>query len=111
MGQPAFTTEKFMRPCGCREAGCLCNALAETHAANAMIDSFADMLKTKFAKSRILKGRTGWDEKDWSAMCGNLMRAHCYKGDPVDVALFAAFLWNMSDEARVFLPAKDSDND
>lgn len=96
MAEPRYTTERFSKPCACREAGCLCNVSAERQAAEAMIDEFARAIKRKFIQARTVKGRTGWDERDWSAACIEQMKAHCDKGDPVDVALFAAFLWNMS---------------
>ena len=97
---PHFTTERFTRPCGCRTASCLCHIGAEQKAADAMIDAFAQKLKAKFKKAKTFKGRTGWDEENWSWSCWKQMRVHCAKGDPVDVGLFAAFAWNMSDDAE-----------
>jgi hypothetical protein len=97
---PHFTTERFSKPCGCREASCLCNVGAEQRAAFAMIDAFAFKMKDKFVRSKALKGKTGWDEENWSWSCWRQMRAHCAKGDPVDVALFSAFAWNMSPDAE-----------
>lgn len=97
---PHFTTDRFTRPCGCREASCLCHIGAERKAADAMIDAFAEKMKAKFLGAKALKGQTGWDEENWSWACWKQMRVHCAKGDPVDVALFAAFAWNMSDDAE-----------
>lgn len=96
---PHFTTEQFSKPCGCREASCLCHIGTEQRAADALIDAFAARLKAKFRHSKAMKGRTGWDEENWSNACWDMMRAHCDKDDPIDVGLLAAFAWNMSPEA------------
>lgn len=88
--------EQFMRPCNCRSAGeCSHNATAEMDALYALVDAFAAEMKSKLLASALVKGRAGWDDPRWPvAEIKQRLCDHVAKGDPVDVANFAAFLWN-----------------
>ncbi|MEM8615446.1 MAG: hypothetical protein AAGF20_00775 [Pseudomonadota bacterium] len=55
---------------------------------------FTDEVMRKFmVKER--DGKTGWDKSGWELECKRQMMEHSAKGDPLDVALFAFFYWNM----------------
>ena len=66
------------------------------HPDDIAVDLFAAEMKAKLEYSRNKHGRGGWNDKsDCSAEhLSNLLREHVGKGDPVDVANFACFLWN-----------------
>ena len=90
------TTDQFIKPCGCRAVGeCTHNSFAEFKALDALVDAFAKAMKKKLRHAAMAKGKGGWDDPLWSvpAVKGALI-AHIEKGDPVDVANFAAFWWN-----------------
>ena len=61
-----------------------------------MVSAFAREMKKKL-REKMREGYHGWDDPD-SFNPKAIMRAlvdHVDKGDPVDVANVAAFLWNM----------------
>ncbi len=98
-----FKTEDFQKSCGCRSVGeCNCNTFAQQDAFNALVDAFAEQMKKKFSK-KWTEGFHGWDDDDiekdgWDAETIHIrILNHLYKEqpDPVDIANFAAFLWNM----------------
>ena len=60
---------------------------------------FTSALRAKFWKKR-KEGKRGWDEAGWDALCRQQMRDHAMKGDPVDVGLFALFLFNLKGEGN-----------
>lgn len=65
------------------------------HPDDVAVDLFASAMKAKLEYARN-KGRRGWQDK---AGCpqqrlSDMLHAHAAKGDPVDVANFACFLWN-----------------
>ncbi|TDX64031.1 hypothetical protein EDE12_106177 [Methylosinus sp. sav-2] len=63
----------------------------ETHA---MLDRFAEALKEKARASEIKHGFTDdWRRNDWEAQCKADLLRHVAKGDPKDVAIYAAFCW------------------
>lgn len=66
------------------------------HPDDVAVDLFAAAMKAKLEYSRNKHGRGGWNDKtDCSAeRLSDLLRGHVAKGDPVDVANFACFLWN-----------------
>jgi hypothetical protein len=85
-----------MVSCGCRSVGeCRHNSFAELHALNALVDKFAAAMKAKLLRAAIEKGRSGWDDPSWTPdEIKAALLAHVEKGDPIDVANFAAFWWN-----------------
>jgi len=60
-----------------------------------LVDRFAQALKGKLLAAQIKNGRTNdWKEDDWKDDCREQMRHHLDKGDPLDVAAYAAFHWH-----------------
>lgn len=90
------STEDFIKPCGCRSAGeCTHNSFAEFEALDALVDQFAAAMKKKLRQAAVTNGKCGWDDVDWLHSDIRLAAYdHIAKGDPVDVANFAAFWWN-----------------
>lgn len=88
-------TEQFLKPSAARSAGEDPQGTAELEALDALVDAFALAMKRKLRRAALDKGRSGWDDPSWSfdAMRSSLF-SHLCKGDPIDVANFAAFLWN-----------------
>ena len=68
-----------------------------------MVDEFAKEMKRKLRK----KSRAGWygwkDTGDhWPDQCRAKLAAHIVNdGDPIDVANFAAFLWNLGERTSM----------
>jgi hypothetical protein len=91
-----FTEEAFEVVCGCRSAGeCTHNAFAWKKALETMVDAFAAEMKTKLLQAAIHKGRSGWDNPDWTVeQIEQRLREHVEKGDMRDVANLAMFRWN-----------------
>lgn len=91
-----FRTADFITPCGCRSVGeCKHNSWAEIKALYSLVDAFADVMKYKLLLAAVDKMKSGWNDPRWSEdEIVNALREHVDKGDPVDVANFAAFLWN-----------------
>jgi hypothetical protein len=56
-----------------------------------MFRDFGRALRKKFLAKKDA-GKSGWDAPDWMEECREQLAAHLIKGDPLDVALFAAFL-------------------
>ena len=61
------------------------------HPDDAAVDALTVRMKAKLAKKRD-KGYGGWDTYCTRDYLSELLRSHCDKGDPVDVANFCAFL-------------------
>jgi hypothetical protein len=60
----------------------------------AMIEQFAEALKEKALASQIKHGFSDdWLRDDWEALCKADLLRHISKGDPKDVAIYAAFCW------------------
>ncbi|SFI60630.1 hypothetical protein [Albimonas pacifica] len=94
-----YRTTDFPVACNCRSAGeCSCHMWGdfdEVAALNAMVDAFAAEMKAKLEASWRRKGKGGWDSPNWHPdQILAALREHVDKGDPIDVANFAAFLWN-----------------
>ncbi len=67
------------------------------------VDNFDDLdgLVSRFSiallgklRAAANKGRSGWDATDWKADCQSGLARHVAKGDPLDVAAYAAFCWH-----------------
>lgn len=63
----------------------------KAHPDDAAVDALTVRMKAKLAKKRD-KGYGGWDTYCTRDYLSELLRSHCDKGDPVDVANFCAFL-------------------
>jgi hypothetical protein len=90
------TSQQFIKACGCRSVGeCTHNPFVDFEALDALVDKFAAEMKRKLRRAAIEKGRSGWDDPAWHpGSIKSALLAHVEKGDPVDVANFAAFWWN-----------------
>lgn len=67
----------------------------ELHPATAaMVANFADALAAKLRRSEEKYGYSdGWARTDWREECQAQLLEHVRKGDPLDVAAYAAFCW------------------
>ena len=71
--------------CNCQERNALCK----------LVDAFASEMKKKLLQS-LDRGKSGWDDSSWERKDAlSQLAEHIKKGDMVDVANFAAFIWNM----------------
>lgn len=60
----------------------------------ALVLEFASALAQKLRAAEIKYDYTnGWATDDWGSVCRMEIRRHLEKGDPLDVAAFAAFMW------------------
>ena len=60
-----------------------------------LVDRFASALKEKLHASQIKYGwQDDWAEDNWEKQCQEALLKHLAKGDPRDVAAFAAFMWH-----------------
>lgn len=62
----------------------------------AAVDAFAAEMKEKLLHKK-REGWSGWSHTDFGPDCRAKMLKHIVKGDPVDVANFAMFLWNLDE--------------
>jgi hypothetical protein len=59
-----------------------------------MVCDFAEAVGDKLHRAEEKYGyRDGWRTDDWEEKCRADLVAHLNKGDPLDVAIYAAFLW------------------
>lgn len=66
---------------------------ADHHPDSQAVDRFAAAMKEKLARARA-KGRSGWQNLPLEEL-SRMLREHVEKGDPLDVANFCMFLWNL----------------
>lgn len=60
-----------------------------------LVDRFAIALKAKLAKAEEKYGyEDGFLEENWEEDCQRDLLEHIFKGDPLDVAAYCAFLWH-----------------
>jgi hypothetical protein len=60
-----------------------------------LVDNFAHALKHKLVAAQEKHGWTDdWSRDGWRAKCQSDLLAHLFKGDPLDVAAYAAFCWS-----------------
>ena len=89
-------TENYEITCGCRSVGeCSHNMMAWKIALEATVDDFAYAMKKKLISKAMRDGKAGWDDPNWPRE--DILRQlieHVEKGDMVDVANFAMFVWN-----------------
>lgn len=99
-----FKVERWT--CNCRETSCihslgaaLVNLDAERAQLRQLVADFAEELEAKLL-AKLSAGRAGWDEEEWTVeQIKAALVDHVDKGDPVDVAAFAAFWWNRTEAA------------
>lgn len=70
------------------------------------VNNFAVAMKGKLAQARA-KGRSGWQECSPISLSA-MLREHVEKGDPVDVANFCMFLWDLGHPINAPLSAGTS---
>ena len=59
-----------------------------------LVRDFALAIASKLREAEQKYGyRDGWLTEDWETECRQHMREHMAKGDPRDVAIYAAFMW------------------
>lgn len=90
-----FDADKYTKPCGCRSVGeCFCNIGAEGKALDALVDAFAKEMKKKL-RAKMTRGENGWDSPARTVhQIEDRLKEVSRKGDPIDIANFAAFWWN-----------------
>lgn len=60
-----------------------------------LVAAFSEALADKLAAAEKKYGRTDdWTQDDWQAECQRKLITHVAKGDPLDVAAYAAFCWH-----------------
>lgn len=99
-GKPAqFTRNGILETCQCRECRTL-SARPSSPKGGAETDPLADLV-ARFSAALLeklraaqAKGRSGWDDPTWERECVEGLHRHANKGDPRDVAAYAAFCWH-----------------
>lgn len=93
-------------PCGWVSDEDVCTVCADDgtcdlpqHQDDIDVQMFAEFMKAKLAASRD-KGRSGWQSIP-PAELWRMLQDHVHKGDPVDVANFAMFLWHVTSRAKL----------
>jgi len=71
----------------------LTEADIETRRLSDLVDEFASRMKAKLWR-KYAEGYTGWNEIT-EEYCLIMIDHHLEKGDPIDIANFAAFLWHI----------------
>lgn len=67
----------------------------EDYGTDALIDRFGEAIKQKLRAATKKYGWTAnWQRPDWQAECASELVRHVGKGDPRDVAAYAAFAWH-----------------
>lgn len=67
---------------------------AEERALALLVDGFAEAMKAKLIAKYRKAGYGGWDNEVNACNISSSLAKHVSKGDPVDIANLAAFLWN-----------------
>lgn len=66
----------------------------EEHALCRLVDAIGAEMKKKLIKKYRKDGYSGWDNEANAYSIASMLAEHVKKGDPVDIANLAAFLWN-----------------
>lgn len=93
-----FNSESTHVPCGCRSVGECDHRMFETlESLEMMVDAFAQEMKEKLRK-KWMERQDGWDEpkklSDGKLIELLMQQVGRADMDPIDVANFAAFIWN-----------------
>jgi hypothetical protein len=94
-----IATKQFVTPCGCRSVDeCDHNFGAERKALDALVDTFAAAMRAKL-QQQWRRGWYGWDDPGNREILRARLAEHLAKPGSqwVDVANFAAMLWNLED--------------
>jgi len=68
----------------------------------ALVSSFAEALAEKLYQADLKYNfQDNWKETDWMNTCREQLREHLEKGDPRDVAIYAAFLWYHGETTKI----------
>ena len=60
-----------------------------------LVQRFAAALAAKLHDAETKHGfADGWRSKGWIGECREALKLHVFKGDPIDVAAYCAFLWH-----------------
>lgn len=60
-----------------------------------LVQDFAAAMAAKLRLAETKYGyRAGWRWQDWETECRKHLREHLAKGDPLDVAIYCAFMWS-----------------
>lgn len=94
----ATECERIVRRCMVSKAGIFIATEDDPNLDDKAVDAFATVLKEKLAKARA-KGRSGWQTCELTYLLDG-MRSHIEKGDPLDVAAYALFLWARNDSTK-----------
>lgn len=86
------------------------------HDTKSLVYGFSKALGDKLARAEIKYGYSnGWATDDWEEQCRRDLRSHVDKGDPLDVAAYAAFCWargwSTAEPLPVVTPARMADGD
>lgn len=77
-----------------------------------LVDRFADALKAKLRAAEAKYGwQNGWMKPDWSEDCQRDLALHVTKGDPLDVAAYAAFCWHHGWSTALAHPQQGGERD
>jgi hypothetical protein len=78
-----------------------------SHETVELVDGFADALKAKLRRAEVRYGyEVGWRNDGWEDECRRDLLTHVTKGDPLDVAAYAAFCWFHKWSTTPSLPAE-----
>lgn len=70
-----------------------------------LIDRFAAAVKAKLARAEAKHGwQNAWAKTDWEGECRSHLARHLLKGDPLDVAAYAAFCWHHGWPTKPVIP-------
>ena len=70
-----------------------------------LVERFAVAVKAKLTRAEAKYGwQNAWAKADWELECRAHLGRHVLKGDPVDVAAYAAFCWHHGWETRPHIP-------
>lgn len=70
---------------------------SDWRALTSLVERFSEEMKFKLGQ-KLNQGRSGWDKEEWSKSdILKALREHLDKGNMVDVANYAMFLWNRTD--------------
>lgn len=66
-------------------------------ATQALVRDFSTAMAAKLRKAEEKYGYSnGWTSPHWEAECREHLYEHAAKGDPLDVAIYCAFMWKHS---------------
>ena len=95
-----ITVEDFIPMCGCRSVQeCSHGDWAWLRALERCVEVFSEDMLYKL-KNKFLQGYDGWDDPNTLDFLKESLKSHMDKGDMVDVANLAMFIWNIENGAK-----------